>query len=725
MSEGRTATETGTLPTDPTQAVAFWLAELEAAKKREQDYREDGEAILKLYEAEKEARPYFNILYSNTEVLMPSLYSNVPRPVVSRRFKDDDPLGKAAAQAGTRCLEFLLDTNVEGYETFDQAMEHVVLDACLPGRGATVVQYDALITSTAGTEGDSATVDAAPTERVERELVCCNAQQWNRVWYGYAKKWKDVPWVAYEQYVDHGEAARLFGEQVANALAYSTSKTEAAGDRKADTREEQHQGERKLCRIYQIWDRENGRKIRYVSEAYRDGYLRDEIDDPLQLTGFYNCPRPLSFVLKTHSLIPTPLYNEYREQAKELNDLTKRIQKIVTAIKARGLYDGELGGDLAKLFEADDNELIPAEKGASIAAEKGLGNAIWFMPIEQLVITLRELYQAREACKSVIYEITGISDILRGATQASETATAQQIKQQWGSLRLKRLQRRVANYARDVLRLMLELAATKFSQETWAKMTGLPFLLDEQFTQLQAVQQTLKQQALMEQMQAQSMPQMGQQAPPSRVTQQLQQVEQQLQAPKWSDVLSLLQNDLHRAYRIDIETNSTVEPEAAEDQKNMTELLTALSQYLNGVGPLVAKGVMPFQAAQSIMLTIVRRYRFGTEIEESLKAMQPPQPEQDTAAQQQALKQQQQLMQQQLKLEQEKMQLQQEMQAVQAEQRLMEQRMQLQLDALKLKFEEAALKLKEQTASAKIAAQTQALQAKQRMAQQSARRRQA
>jgi hypothetical protein len=121
--------------------------------------------------------------------------------------------------------------------------------------------------------------------------------------------------------------------------------------------------------------------------------------------------------------------------------------------------------------------------------------------------------------------------------------------------------------------------------------------------------------------------------------------------------LALLKNDMQRAYRIDIETNSTVEPEAVEDQKNITELMTAIGQYLNGVGPLVAQGILPFQTAQSMLLAITRRFRFGNEIEDQINQMQPPKPQDDgKAAEQQAMQAQ---MQQQAQIEQGKMQLEQ------------------------------------------------------------------
>jgi len=274
------------------------------------------------------------------------------------------------------------------------------------------------------------------------------------------------------------------------------------------------------------------------------------------------------------------------------------------------------------------------------------------MPLDVLITTLTQLYAARQQCKQVIYEITGISDILRGSSVASETATAQNIKNQWGTLRLKRMQKEVQRYCRDLLRIMLEIAASKFSEETWAKMTGLPYLTTMQVQQLQQMIQALQQQGQQLQMQAQQIqasmpppppPMQGQPAPPApppnpqlqamqqqgqQLMQQLQQAQQKLQStPKWGEVLGLLKDDIQRAYRIDIETNSTVEPEAVEDQKQITELMTALGQYLNGVMPLVAKGTLPFQAAQSMLLAITRRFRFGSEIEDYIKEMQPPKPD--------------------------------------------------------------------------------------------------
>lgn len=601
---------------DRAAPVRYWLNEIAAARKREKDYRKEGERIRSIYAGEKADQIPFNIVFSNTETMLPALYSALPRPVVQRRYKDDDVVGGASAQAGQRALEFLLDTNIDGYETFSEGMKWVVLDALLPGRGISTVKYDAEIGEVPGTDpavdGDKQTEGEAvkPPEATpvkKSELICTDAKSWNRVFFGYSKKWSTMPWLAYEEHIDKTEATRLFGAEIAGKIEYTKGEQDE-DEQREKAGDSEDLGERKTALVYQIWDKNGGRKIRYVSPHYKDGYCKVQ-DDPLQLTGFYNCPRPLMLIDKTDDLVPTALYSLYENQAKELNTLTARINKVVAAIKARGLYDAALGDDLERVLENTDAVLTPTEKAGTLAANGGLEKAIWMMPIDMLAAVLKELYVAREQCKQVIYEIMGISDILRGASNALETATAQQIKTQWGSLRLKPKQAEVQRYARDLLRMMLEVAATKFSEDTWARMTGLPFL-----TKMQAGQ------AL----------QMAQAAAAQGNTEPLQQLQQQM---TWEQVLGTLRDDLQRAYKVDIETNSTVEPEAVEDQKNISDLLTAIGEYLQGVAPLIQTGAMPFEVAQTMLMTIVRRFRFGSEIEDQIKQMKPPAPEDNGEAQ--------------------------------------------------------------------------------------------
>lgn len=586
--------------------VSFFLNEINAARKREENYRKEGKRILEIYTGGEKVP--FAVLYSNTETMLPALYSAVPRPVVQRRFKDEDPMGKFAATAGQRSLEFLLDTNVEGYETFDEAVRAAVLAALLPGRGVTAVKYEH---DTQNVVPDGAPEGTEPVPVKNWETACLDSQPWDRFFHGYAKKWSKVPWIAYELHLDRDEAEKAGLDEKALAKIEFTKgeDVDKADDEAGKSQAEKNMGERETALFYQVWDKDGGRKIRYICPQYKDDFCA-VLDDPLGLTGFFNCPRPIQFVERAHDLTPVPLYCLYEQQAEEINNLTRRISKLIKQIKARGAYDTELGEDLKKILDSEEGDLVPADKSSSLAAEKGLDNAIWMWPVEKLIVVLRELYEARERAKAVIYEITGISDIIRGSTVASETATAQEIKSQWGTLRLKRLQKEVQRYARDLLRMLLEVAAKKFSERTFAQMTGLPFATTEARQRAESIAAAA---------------QAEEQQPD-------QQTMATLQAPVWDQVLELLRNDMQRTYRIDIESNSTVEPEATEDQKMIAEVMNALAQYLNGVAPLVQSGSLPFEAAMAMMLAIVRRFRFGPEIEDYIKAMKPPTPPDDGKA---------------------------------------------------------------------------------------------
>lgn len=567
--------------------VRFWLGEISAARKRksEKDYRKEGEEILRIYNGKKKDSIPFNILYSNTETLLPALYNNTPRPVVQRRFKDEDPLGKMASLAGRRVLEFHLDTNSEEYSTFDAVLEDAVLDALLPGRGITRLRFDAEVSE----------------YEVSNEQVCYESVRWNRVVFGYARKWKMVPWIAFEYDVTKAEARQLFGEQVSGKLKYAAAADGDADEERGERPAEDTDEERKTAKVYEIWHKEK-KQVLFVSPGHPQGILKTD-DDPLGLTGFYPIPRPLCFLPKSNDLEVTALYKLYENQAKELNRITVRINRVVEALKVRGAYDGTLGDEIESILKKDDNVLVKADNVAALQ-DGGLQKAIWLMPLSELITVLQQLIMARQQCKQVIYEITGISDILRGQSVASETATAQEIKNQWGTLRLKKAQRTVQLYVRELLRMTLEIAAKHFREQTWAEMTGLPFATEQQ--------------KLGAQMQAQAMAQMGQQPPP--------QIQQVLAQPSWKDVLETLRNDTTRQYRIDIETNSTVDLEATEDQKNIQEVMQAIAQFLQGVTPLVQSGSLPFEAAQSMLLGIVRRYRFGSEVEDQIRQMKPPAP---------------------------------------------------------------------------------------------------
>lgn len=594
--------------------VKQWIDEVQAAEKREHKWRQEGRTVICLYEADRKVDYQFNILYSNTETLAPALYSTTPTPVVQRRFKDEDPVGLEASKVIQRTLAFSLDNGQAIYASFDTLMIKAVQSALVPGRGVTRYKYDAeIVKETPVAPEDKNDIDSRPEmslpgtveseissgEKIKWESVCGEPIQWDRFCHGYGQTWQDVPWVAYKWPMTREECIKNFGHEIGSQVLVS-SVSDKELDNEKDQSSDMMRG-MKIAWVYEIWNKAT-KEVVFVSEGYKDAPLK-KVPDPLGLTGFFSCPEPLTFFQRVSSLLPQTLYAFYEEQAKELNQVTARIGRLTKALKVRGIYDGSIDA-LGRIFEQDDNALIAADNTAAMYDRGGIEKAIWLLPIDKIITVLQQLYLNRQQSKQVIYEITGLSDILRGTSNPNETLGAQKIKDQWGNLRLRKLQKRVQSYAVDSLRIMAEIACTKFGLETLKQITNLKY-------PSQAEKQALQQRAMMAQQAQQPLPPKAEDA---------------LSLPSWEEIESILQDNLQRSYRIDIESNSTIEPEATEDKESMMGLMNALSQFLLGVQPLVEDGSLPFDAMRAIMLTIARRFNFGDQVEDELKKMKAPEP---------------------------------------------------------------------------------------------------
>jgi hypothetical protein len=576
--------------------VKNWLKEISDAHKREKKFRKIGQDCVNLYEAKSPELVPFAILYSNTETLSPAVYNARPIPVVTRRYKDADPSGKAVAETSTRLLKFLIDTQDKDYDSFDELMQPAVTDALVTNRGLTRFRY------VAHEEGDD-------------ECVYGEAVRWDKFIHGYARTWKKVPWIAFEHDMSRDELKQNFPKANLTDLRNFVDNSDDEDSVRGEDRDEM--AGVKSYKVYEIWDKTK-REVIFLSAVSPDAPLR-HISDPLKLTSFFPIPKPLNFMRKITTLIPTPLYVQYQAQAAELNEITRRLKAIIKAIKFRGAYNAAVEG-IEKILTAEDNELVPVENVQSMPDGTAMDKLLWTVPTQELATTAQSLYQQREQVKQVIYEITGVSDILRGASVASETATAQNIKNQWGTLRLKRMQKEVQRYVRDALEIMLEIATAKFEIQTMQQMTGLPFFTKEQKQQAMLVKQQFDQQV---QAAGQPPPQMPE-IPPE--------IMQAMQSPTWEDIQTVMQNDVIFHYKVDIETNSTIDAEAAQDKQDIAELMNAISQFLNGVAPLVQQGAMSIDVAKGMLLIICRRFNFGTQIEDAINQMKAPEPQKDPAA---------------------------------------------------------------------------------------------
>lgn len=617
----------------PEKALRRWLLEIKLAQKREREWRNISRDLLKTYRGTRDKdtnrkKNTFNILWSNTELLRPTLYNSTPKPDVRRRFRQSDALGKAVGEVAERALSFCIDA----YD-MDNCIKNDVLDAVLPGRGISRVRYVPIYKAKAGAKpSDDPQVKEQQevphdgeayegnNEEVEYEQALCEHIQWDDFIHGPGKTWEEVCWTGFRVRLTKDDLVEKFGTDTADLIKLDDVDD---SDVKDGTHADDLKEAFKRAELWEIWDKDGG-KVFFINESYKKGPLYPTANPngkpPLKLKGFFPVPRPLMMVEDTSNLVPIPLYELYRKQAEELDDISGRINRIIRACRVRFVHDPTLT-ELKSLMEAGDNEGIPAESARAFMNNGGLDKAIWWMPVDQIAKVLNELYNARNQAKEVIYEITGISDILRGATDPNETLGAQKMKANSASLRMQRMQREVQRYVRDLIRMLGEVIGENFSTQTLGAMTGLQFP-----TGLQKQQGQLQMQAAQGAMQQN--PQIGQQLAPK-----LQQLQQMLSMPSWDDIMGVLKSDMQREFRVDIETDSTIAESLQQDMSGLQEVLTGIVNFWQGVGPAVQAGAVSMDAVKAITISIVRHARMGLEIEDALETgMQQPKPQSDPKA---------------------------------------------------------------------------------------------
>ena len=449
-----------------------WEARVDRIVKK---YKDDSR-----YDRNPNAR--FNILWSNVQTIQPAIFARLPRPDVSRRFRDNDPIGRVASMMLERALEF----EIEHYGDYKAAMSNSVLDRLLGGRGVSWVRYEPHIVGEMAEEADGAPddgyqvtedTDEAETEsgmenenpeRIEYECCPVDYVHWKDFGHTVARTWEEVTAVWRKVYMTRPALVERFGEDLGYKIPLDTKPDDLKQSYKSND------GVYEAV-IYEIWDKETG-KVCWLSKSL--GKILDERDDPLGLENFWPCPKPLYSTITTDSLEPIPDFVIYQDQARELDALCDRIDGLINALKVRGVYDAS-ASELQRLFsEGENNTLIPVHNWMAFAEKQGMKGAIDLVDITPFAQALAQCYQAMEQVKGQIYELMGIADIQRGQTDPNETLGAQIIKSNNAAGRLKTMQHAVVDFATSLLSIKAQIICNHFTDDTLMKISGAMQLSD-------------------------------------------------------------------------------------------------------------------------------------------------------------------------------------------------------------------------------------------------------
>jgi hypothetical protein len=587
---------------DYNRAFSEWNEKIDRLEKIYAD-----EAMLKRDSNDTEMK----IFWANMEVLNPSVYSRAPKPVVAAKFKSRKPV----VQRGSEVLERCLATSFED-DDVHHTLKMVRDDFTLTARGTPWVRYE---------EKDG--YQCVRVEHLSRRDFA----------HGPARKWKEVPWCGRRAFLTKQEMQARF-EQYSGDLYKSAQYTNKGTGEK----EEEDRTVEKKCVVWEFWHKTLG-VVCWHSPGL-DRVLDITNEPPSNLKGFFPCPRPAYGTLVRGTLKPIPDMVFYADQLEEINSLTNRISALSEVVKLRGFYSA--GNDELKtaieaaLARVDDNAvLIPVSNVQHLGG--GLAEALVWMPLDQVTNALQALVLMRQQLIQDVYEITGISDIMRGATDPNETLGAQQLKSQYGSIRVREKQEELVRIARDLARISGEIIAEQFSVESIARLAQY----DEAPPKAQIEQQVTQIKSQIAQLA--SNPEMiaAAQANPEQAKQILGQAQaavQKLQSTITIDqIVEMLRNENIRPFVLDIETDSTIMPDENAAKQRATEFLGALGTALAQLIPMVQGQPQSADFAGEVIKFAVAPFRAGRALDQAVDdfvdkmkqtASQPqPNPEQQKA----------------------------------------------------------------------------------------------
>lgn len=612
-------------PQDFRTSVARWHAEMLTAEKQMDEWHKQSRAIVERYTLEDstqhvgdddggdyETMGKFNILWSNVQTLMPGVYGREPIPVVKRRYRDADPVGRIASEILERAIKTDLESDERRGKSLDTALKQAALDVTLTARGVLWQRYEPDL------EGDTVLSESAPVDFLTMdEFLHAPLQNWAEV--------SRRGWVARKVDMTREEGVRRFGDifrKVPLNKDASGYRQDTASSGMTDMVEET------IARssVWELWDAKT-KRVYWFNRSFQEKML-DEKPDPLHLDGFFPCPPPAYGTCGNGKLVPTPDYLQYSRLAQELDEQTKQIELLTSELRLAGFYDTNVDqiGNLLEQYRGKNFLIgIPGLMGQVGSSGGTLSNVVQYLPLETVAKALSALYAARAETRETIDEVMGISDIQRGRLgNRYEKLGQSQIKAQHGGQRIDSRRRAIEHLARDVLRLKAEIIAEHYSPDTLRQTSGF-----DRMPEVLRLKRALTAQAEAEAQQT------G--IPPSPLA-----IEQALEGV-FARAIELLKSERMRGFIIEVETNSTVLPNEEEDKARRNEFLEATGNLLERGLQVVERAPQMGSLIGELILYGARGYRAGRQLESALEeaveqmrdapSQPPPDPAQEAKVQ--------------------------------------------------------------------------------------------
>jgi hypothetical protein len=556
---------------DPAGQYRRWAAELEASHKAQREWLNIGNKVVKAYKNDKQAGAEdtfrLNFFYSNITTLKSMLFGKTPEVSFDRaNFDYDDDVARVAAMMMTRICQSDIGTPGDEYS---DALHMNLQDRLLPGLGLSRVRYEyesEEIEVATQFDLDGNVIQAGYTDtRLLWEKAPLEYVHWRDFRWSPCRYWSEVRWIAFKTYMTRDRLIKRFGEEIGKKVPL-TQTPESKQDDEGNDSNDPHRDAWARAEIWEIWCKENKTVYWFCPGFDR---ILDTKEDPLKLTGFFPIPRPMAANITSDAYMPVPDYKMAEDLYNEINQLETRIAMITRAVKVVGVYD-KSQPDIERLFvEAVENDLIAVDNWVMWAEKGGIQGVIEWLPIKDIAAVLQQLIARRNDAKAQLWEIAGMSDIMRGGGGGAGgpvSATERSLEARFSSVRVQALQDEFSNYATDLIRLRAEVISKHFSPETIIKQSNIMRTIDGK--------------------------------DPQRV----------------QDAVGLIKNQLDFVWRIQVKPESVAMVDYAQLKQERTEYITALATYMQSsstmikerpeMGPLLLEmlkwGLAGFKGSQDV-----------------------------------------------------------------------------------------------------------------------------
>jgi hypothetical protein len=408
-----------------------------------------------------------NLFHANVDTKLGIVYGQVPSADVGRAFSDaDDDIARVGSEMMERILQLDLEREDDGYQA---ALRYSLKDWQIAGLGQAWVRYEvetreepetAAIMGQDPISGEPVELAPAVPARMVKvhEDAAIDYVYWEDFRWQPARSWHLVDWVAKRVFMTKDDLVKRFGEDKAK-LVPMQNRTPAGVESVRDD-------------IKDAWSRAEVWEIACKSTRtyywYVEGMaeILDTKPDPLELDKFFPCPRPIISNVTSSKWMPKPDYCISERLYEACNELFSQILELETSAKVRFIYDKTIP-ELARLFtELGNNEGVGVGNWGLIKERGGLNGVIEFAPIEPVAKVIAVLVQQLQEKMGLLYQETGLSDIVRGYSNPNETLGAQKIKAGFAGTRLQSEQDEVARFASEILQLRSEIVTKHFDPET-------------------------------------------------------------------------------------------------------------------------------------------------------------------------------------------------------------------------------------------------------------------